>query len=147
MIRRLVLASRTCPHDDTQYELDTQDRRIVTMQPHPSTLLPDTSGTNPYSRPGNMDRGTTSEDADMEPHLHTHETGGDVDDSHGLPPPDSQKVPLPDSHEVSPSESEDIPHPRGPCFAGAEGERALDNRYVHNVWMYIYIYIYMHVYV
>jgi hypothetical protein len=85
--------------------------RIVTMQPHPSTLVPQTPGANPYSRPGIMDWGTTSEDADMEQQLPTHEAGGDVGDSQDLPPPDSQEVPLQDSHEVPSSELEDIPHP------------------------------------
>jgi hypothetical protein len=47
----------------------------------------------------------------MEPQLPTHQTDGNVGDSHDLPPSDSQEVPLPDSHEVPPSESEDIPHP------------------------------------
>jgi hypothetical protein len=78
-----------CPYEDTQYELDTQDMRIVTMQPHPSTLVPQTLRANPYSRPGNMDRGTTSEDADMERQLPTHEAKGDVGDSQDLPPPNS----------------------------------------------------------
>jgi hypothetical protein len=58
-----------------------------------------------------MDWGTTSEDADMEQQLPTHEAGGDVGDSQDLPPPDSQEVPLQDSHEVPSSELEDIPHP------------------------------------
>jgi hypothetical protein len=81
MIRRLVQPCIVSPHEDTQYELDTQDMRIVTMQPHPSTLLPDTAGANPYSRPGNMDWGTTSKDVDMEQQLPTHEVGGNVGDS------------------------------------------------------------------
>ena len=116
MIRRLIPATTRCPHDDTQYELDTQDTRIVSMQPVGYTLLPDTPGTNPYSRPKNMDWGTTFKDADMEPQLPTHQTGGDVGDSHGLLPSDSQEVPLSDSHEVPPSESEDIPHPEDPVL-------------------------------
>jgi hypothetical protein len=94
MIRRLVLSRTMCLCEDTQYELDTQDMHIVTMQPHPSTLVPQTLVANPYSRPGNMDWGTTSEDADMERQLPTHEAGGDVGDSQDLPLPDSQKVPL-----------------------------------------------------
>ena len=130
MIRRLIPATTRSPHDDTQYELDTQDTRIVSMQPVGYTLLPGTLGTNPYSRSGNMDRGSTFEDAGMEPQLPTHQTGGDVGDSHGLPLSDSQEVPLPDSHEVPSSESKDIPHPEDLVFAGAEGERALDDRYV-----------------
>jgi hypothetical protein len=100
-----------CSHEDTQYELDTQDMRIVTMQPHPPTLVPQTLRANPYSRLGNMDRGTTSEDADMELQLPIHEAGGDVGDSQDLSPPDSQEVPLPDSHKVPLSESKDIQHP------------------------------------
>ena len=110
MIKRLVPASTRCPHDDTQYELESEDLRIVAMQPVGYIRSPDTPGTNPYSRPGNMDQGTTSEATDIQPQLPTHRTGGDVGDSHDLPPPDSQEVPLPDSHEVPPSESEDIPH-------------------------------------
>jgi hypothetical protein len=145
MIRQLIPATTRCPHDDTQYEVDSQDRRIITMQPIGSTLLPDTLRTNPYSRPGNMDRGTTSEDADMEPQLPTHQTGGDVGDSHDLPPPDSQDVPLPDSYEVPPSASEDIPHPKDPVLP------ELKENELWTIGMfgciYIYIYIYMHVYV
>ena len=67
MIMRLIPATTRCPHDDTQFELDTQDTCIVSMQPVGYTLLPDTLGTNPYSRPENIDRGTTFEDANMEP--------------------------------------------------------------------------------
>ena len=90
MIRRLVPPSPVCLHEDTQYELDTQDMCIVMNQPHPSTLLLDTpAGANPYGRPGNMDQGTTSEDADMEQQLPTHEAGDDVGESQDLPPSDS----------------------------------------------------------
>ena len=116
MIRRLIPTTTRCPRDDTQYELDTQDTHIVSMQPVGYTLLPDTLGTNPYSWPRNMDQGTTSEDADMEPQLPTHQTSGDVGDSHDLPPPDSQEVLLLNSHEVPPSESKDIPHPEDPVL-------------------------------
>ena len=116
MIRRLIPATTRYPNDDTQYELDTQDTRIVSMQPVGYTLLPDTPGTNPYSRPENMDRGTTFEDAGIEPQLPTHQIGGDVGDLHGLPPSDSQEVPLSDSHEVPSSESKDIPHPEDPVL-------------------------------
>ena len=66
MIRRLIPPRPVSLHDYTQYELDTQDMRIVMNQPHPSTLLPNTLGANPYGRSGNMDWGTTSEDAEME---------------------------------------------------------------------------------
>jgi hypothetical protein len=131
MIRRLIPASTRCPHDDTQYELDSQDLRIVSNQPHPSALLPDTPGTNPYSRPGNMDRGTTSEDADMEPQLPTHQTGGNVGES--------QEVPLSDSHEVPPSESDDISHHEDPVLP------KLTEKELWTIGMFGCIY--MHVYV
>ena len=116
MIRQLIPATTRSPHNDTQYELDTQYARIVSMQPVGYTLLPDTPGTNPYSRPGNMDGGTTFEDTGMELQLPTHQTGGNMGDSHGLPLSDSQEVPLPDSHEVPSFESEDIPHPEDPVL-------------------------------
>jgi hypothetical protein len=145
MIRRLIPATMRCSRDDTQYELDLQDRRIITMQPVGSILLPDTPRTNPYSRPRNMDWGTTFEDANMEPQLPTHQIGGNVGDSHNLLPLDSQEVPLPNSHEVPPSASEDIPHPE---------DSILPELKENELWMicmfgciYIYIYICMHVYV
>jgi hypothetical protein len=141
MIKRLVPATTRCSHDDIQYELDSRDIRIVTMQPVGCTLLPNTPGTNPYSRPGNMDRGTTSEAADIQPQLPTHQTGGDVGDSHELPPPDSQEVPQPDSHEVPPFESEDIPHPEDPVLL------ELKENELWTIGMFGCIYIYMHVYV
>ena len=78
-----------CLHDDSQYELDTQDMHIIMMQPHPSTLVLETLVANPYSRAGHMDRATTSDGADVERQLPPHEECGDVGNSEDIPLPDS----------------------------------------------------------
>ena len=89
MMRRVLESRTVCLHDDSQYELDTQDMRIIMMQPHPSTLVPKTPVANPYSQAGHMDRATTSNGADVEQQLPPHEERGDVGDSEDIPLPDS----------------------------------------------------------
>ena len=75
------LESRTVvPHEDSQYELDTQDVAIITMQPHPSRLVPQTQVSSPYSRAGYMDQTTTSDDANVERSVSPHEVDNDVGD-------------------------------------------------------------------
>ena len=44
-----------CPEEQSQYELDTQDVAILTMQPDPYRPQPQTPVSNPYSRVGYMD--------------------------------------------------------------------------------------------
>ena len=73
-----------CSHDDSQYELDIQDMRIIMMQPHPSTLVPETLVANSYSRAGHTDQATTSDGADVERQLPPHEECGDVGDSEDI---------------------------------------------------------------
>jgi hypothetical protein len=62
MMRRVLDSRTVVPHEDSQYKLNTQDVAIITMQPHPSILVPPTPMSNLYSRVGNMDRATTSDE-------------------------------------------------------------------------------------
>ena len=77
------------PHDDSRYELDTQDMAIITMQPHPSTPVAQTPVSNPYSWAGYMDPTTTPASSDVEWQVSPHEVGSDVTDSQDIPLPDS----------------------------------------------------------
>ena len=140
MMRRVLESRTVCPHDDSQYELNTEDMRIIMMQPHPSTLVPETLVANPYSRLRHMDWATTSDGTDVEQQLPPHEECGDVGDSEDIPLPDSHEVPQPDSHEVPPHESKDVPHPEDPALP------VLKENKVWTICIFGF-FIFMHVYV
>ena len=140
MMRRVLESRTVCLHDDSQYDLNTEDMHFIMIQPHPSTLVPKTLVANPFSRAGHMDRATTSNGAYVEQQLPPHEERGDVGDSEDIPLPDSQEVPQPDSHEVPPHESEDVPHPEDPALP------VLKESKVWTIGMFGF-FIFMHVYV